>query len=98
MPVRYERGTLNYPGIASLYVGIGFFREIGIPVISDQAMNMSHHLFQIMSEEPNITIHAPIPSSLLFPSISKVSKAMMQGLSFHECMVWLFGQVFIVHR
>ena len=79
MPVKYECGTLNYPGIASLYAGIGFIRETGIPVISDQTMNMNRYMLQKMSKEPNITIHNPDTDSLLFPSILKVSKAMMPG-------------------
>jgi cysteine desulfurase family protein len=59
MPLKYECGTPNYPGIAALYAGTGFVKETGIHAIRDHTLNMNRFLLQELSREPAIAIHNP---------------------------------------
>ena len=56
MPMKYEAGTANYPGIASLYAGIGYVETKGIDRIEAHTMGLCRHLIASLQEEPDIII------------------------------------------
>ena len=56
MPLKYEAGTANYPGIASLYAGIGYVETEGIDRIEARTMGLCRHLIDSLQGEPGITI------------------------------------------
>ncbi len=56
MPFRFEAGTHNYPGIASLNAGIRFLRERGIATVGQETMDMTGDLIQELGSADSITI------------------------------------------
>jgi cysteine desulfurase family protein len=56
MPARFEAGTHNYPGIASLNAGIRFLQEKGIGNIAQETMEMTRLLISRLKESGSISI------------------------------------------
>jgi cysteine desulfurase family protein len=56
MPERFEAGTHNYPGIASLGAGIRFLQERGIGNVQRETMEMTRYLIRKLEETGSITI------------------------------------------
>jgi cysteine desulfurase family protein len=56
MPERFEAGTHNYPGIASLGAGIRFLQERGIGNVQRETMEMTRFLIKRLEETGSITI------------------------------------------
>jgi cysteine desulfurase / selenocysteine lyase len=56
MPERFEAGTHNYPGIASLHAGIRFLQEKGIGNLERETMEMTRFLIGRLSETGSVTI------------------------------------------
>ncbi|MDD1661917.1 MAG: aminotransferase class V-fold PLP-dependent enzyme [Methanomicrobiales archaeon] len=56
MPERFEAGTHNYPGIASLSGGIRFLRERGIGNVERETMAMTRFLIHRLKETGSIAI------------------------------------------
>jgi cysteine desulfurase family protein len=61
MPERFEIGTPNYPGIASLGAGIEFIESVGLDTLTQKAECQTHGLIHELSIEPNITIYNTRP-------------------------------------
>jgi cysteine desulfurase / selenocysteine lyase len=61
MPLKYEAGTANYPGIASLYAGIRYVEKEGIDRIEAHTMDLCRHLTRSLQREPGVTIDNPNP-------------------------------------
>ncbi|HMK15297.1 MAG TPA: aminotransferase class V-fold PLP-dependent enzyme [Methanomicrobiales archaeon] len=73
MPERFEAGTHNYPGIASLHAGIRFIQEKGIGNIARETMEMTRFLIPSLKETGSITIDNEDPD---LPVISLAVKGM----------------------
>jgi len=56
MPIRFEAGTPNYPGIASLNAGIRFLRERGIGAVEQETMAMTGDLISALGSTDSIAI------------------------------------------
>jgi cysteine desulfurase family protein len=61
MPERFEAGTHNYPGIASLNAGIRFLQERGIGNVKRETMEMTLSLISTLKEERSIDIDNETP-------------------------------------
>ena len=64
MPERFEAGTHNYPGIASLNAGIRFLQARGMGKVERETMEMTRYLVSRLKETGSITIdneHPDLP-------------------------------------
>jgi cysteine desulfurase family protein len=61
MPSRFEAGTHNYPGIASLYAGIRFLEERGIRNVERETMEMTGALISRLRSTGSIVIDKEDP-------------------------------------
>ena len=57
MPERFEAGTQNYPGIASLYAGLRFIRSAGIAAIERHGRDLTALFLRKTGSIPGITIY-----------------------------------------
>jgi cysteine desulfurase family protein len=73
MPERFEAGTHNYPGIASLNAGIRFLQERGIGNVERETMEMTRFLISRLEETGTIAIDNKAPD---LPIISLTMKGM----------------------
>ena len=62
LPEKYEIGTQNYPGIASLIAGIHFIESIGIAAIEQKAERQTRLIIDKIASEPGITIYNTHPN------------------------------------
>ncbi|MDD1664657.1 MAG: aminotransferase class V-fold PLP-dependent enzyme, partial [Methanomicrobiales archaeon] len=56
MPSRFEAGTHNYPGIASLYAGIRFLEERGIRNVEHETLGMTRNLISRLRSAGSVVI------------------------------------------
>lgn len=61
MPARFESGTHNYPGIASLYAGIRFIEEVGLAAIERKGRELTQSFIQALKKTDTIVIHNESP-------------------------------------
>jgi len=61
MPMRFEAGTSNYPGIASLLAGVRFIKNIGLAEIGRFGKELSGHFIRELERVPGITIYNDNP-------------------------------------
>jgi cysteine desulfurase family protein len=61
MPIRFESGTPNYPGIASLYAGIRFISSTGLETIGKKNRDLTHLFIRELKNKPGITIYNDAP-------------------------------------
>ena len=61
MPQRFEAGTPNYPGIASLLAGIRYIEHEGQDVISNKCRSLISHMVGKLSGDPNIVLYNQNP-------------------------------------
>ena len=61
MPERFETGTHNYPGIASLYAGIRFINTVGISEIGRTGKDLTDHFIRELKRTKGITIYNENP-------------------------------------
>jgi selenocysteine lyase/cysteine desulfurase len=61
MPERFETGTHNYPGIASLYAGLRFISHAGISTIERHGRDLSAIFIRELNRIPGITIYNENP-------------------------------------
>jgi len=57
LPERYEIGTHNYPGIASLIAGVNFIRATGMKKMKEKAEQQTRFMIDELSAESAITIY-----------------------------------------
>jgi selenocysteine lyase/cysteine desulfurase len=67
MPHRFEAGTHNYPGIASLYAGIRYIQEEGLIHIERKTREMTDYLIDELRREKNIVLHHDHPDLPVIP-------------------------------
>jgi selenocysteine lyase/cysteine desulfurase len=61
MPVRFEAGTHNYPGIASLYAGIRFITATGQDAIEKTTMDLTRMFIRDLRKIRGITLYNEHP-------------------------------------
>jgi cysteine desulfurase/selenocysteine lyase len=61
MPQKFEAGTLNYPGIASLLAGIRSIERLGQDAITSKCRSLTTLFIRELTKDPNITLYAPAP-------------------------------------
>ena len=61
MPMRFESGTPNYPGIASLYAGIRFISSTGLETIGKKNSDLTRLFIRELENKPGITIYNDVP-------------------------------------
>lgn len=61
MPERFETGTHNYPGIASLYAGIRFINKVGISEIERTGRDLTDQFIRELKCTKGITIYNEKP-------------------------------------
>ncbi len=61
MPERFETGTHNYPGIASLFAGVRFINTVGIGEIERTGNDLTNRFIRDLKQIPGITIYNDKP-------------------------------------
>jgi cysteine desulfurase family protein len=61
MPMRFEAGTHNYPGIASLYAGIRFIRSTGQEAIERKNTDLTRYFIRELKTIRGVTIYNETP-------------------------------------
>ncbi|MEJ5285945.1 MAG: aminotransferase class V-fold PLP-dependent enzyme [Bacteroidota bacterium] len=59
MPIHYEAGTPNTPGIISLYAGVQFLLQTGLDKIIEHKKKLYQILFDELGDNPDIEIYSP---------------------------------------
>jgi cysteine desulfurase / selenocysteine lyase len=67
MPMRFEAGTPNYPGIASLYAGIRFITATGQEVIEKRTADLTRRFIRDLKTIPGITLYNENPDLPVVP-------------------------------
>lgn len=63
MPVRFEAGTPNFPGIAALTAGIRYLSDTGFDQIPSHLAEMSRYLSGRLSDLDAVTLYNPDPDT-----------------------------------
>lgn len=61
MPQKFEAGTPNYPGIASLLAGIRFIEQQGQDAITNKCRGLTALFIKEITRNPDITLYTPAP-------------------------------------
>ena len=61
MPERFEAGTHNYPGIASLYAGIRFITSMGLEAIGKKNTDVTRGFIRELKDIQGVTIYNENP-------------------------------------
>ena len=61
MPMKFEVGTPNYPGIVSLVAGIHYIEEIGLAEVGKKTMGMTRLLIDAIKDHPGIMLYNDHP-------------------------------------
>jgi selenocysteine lyase/cysteine desulfurase len=61
MPMRFETGTPNYPGIASLYAGVRFINTVGLREIERQGKELAEYFIRELKHLPGIILYNDAP-------------------------------------
>jgi cysteine desulfurase family protein len=61
MPTRFESGTHNYPGLASLYAGVRFIEGVGITEIERKGRELTQSFIQALKKTDTIIIYNESP-------------------------------------
>ena len=62
MPMRFETGTPNYPGIASLCAGLRFIDTVGLEKIELKEQELTRHFIRELKRIPGITMYNDAPT------------------------------------
>jgi selenocysteine lyase/cysteine desulfurase len=63
MPVRFESGTPNFPGIASITAGLRYISGIGLDQVISHTSCMSRYIFGRLSRLEPLILHTPTPDT-----------------------------------
>lgn len=61
MPQKFEAGTPNYPGIASLLAGIRFIERFGQDAITNKCRGLTALFTKELKKVPDLTLYTPSP-------------------------------------
>jgi cysteine desulfurase / selenocysteine lyase len=70
LPDRYESGTQNGPGIASLGAGVAFVMEQGVSAIYEHGSKLTEALLTGLAAMPEVRIHGPKAPGATLPIVS----------------------------
>jgi selenocysteine lyase/cysteine desulfurase len=62
MPMRFETGTHNYPGIASLYAGIQFINTVNLDKIGRKGKELTQYFVRELNRKSGITLYNDAPN------------------------------------
>jgi len=57
MPLKFEAGTQNHPGIASVYAGVGFIEKAGLQKIRKKTRSLARSIVSAIGKEENVTVY-----------------------------------------
>ena len=57
MPMRFETGTHNYPGIASLFAGVRFINTVGLSEIERKGKELANRFIRALKRTPGIILY-----------------------------------------
>lgn len=63
MPARFESGTPNFPGIASLTAGIRYLSHIGLNRVSAHTTRMTKYICSRLSQMHSVILYTPAPDT-----------------------------------
>jgi cysteine desulfurase family protein len=61
MPQKFEAGTPNYPGIASLLAGLSYIEREGQDAITNKCRSLTSRFIGTLSRDPDIILYTPAP-------------------------------------
>jgi cysteine desulfurase/selenocysteine lyase len=61
MPMRFEAGTPNFPGIASLFAGVRFIGSVGLEKIVRKGKELTQYFIRELERIPGITLYTTAP-------------------------------------
>jgi cysteine desulfurase / selenocysteine lyase len=61
LPLKFETGTQNYPGIAALDAGTGFVRRKGVDTILSQSVRMTAYMVKALGDIEGVRLYNPSP-------------------------------------
>jgi selenocysteine lyase/cysteine desulfurase len=61
MPMRFETGTPNYPGIASIYAGLRFINSVSLEEIERKGKELTAFFIRKLKDIPGITLYNDAP-------------------------------------
>jgi len=67
LPMKFEPGTPNFPGIASLYAGVRFIERIGLDTIVDHTSDLTRRFIRELGTDRNISIYNTKPDLPVIP-------------------------------
>ncbi|MCX6685317.1 MAG: aminotransferase class V-fold PLP-dependent enzyme [Methanoregula sp.] len=67
MPERFETGTHNYPGIASLFAGVRFINTISLSEIERKGKELANRFIRELKRTPGITLYNDAPDLPVVP-------------------------------
>jgi len=67
MPMRFETGTHNYPGIASLFAGVRFINTVGLSEIERKGKELANRFIRALKRTPGITLYNDAPDLPVVP-------------------------------
>jgi cysteine desulfurase/selenocysteine lyase len=67
MPERFETGTHNYPGIASLFAGVRFINTVGLSEIKRKGKELANRFIRELKRTPGITLYNDAPDLPVVP-------------------------------
>jgi selenocysteine lyase/cysteine desulfurase len=67
MPMRFEAGTHNYPGIASLYAGVRFISSVGFEEIGRKGKELTGCFIRKLKGDRNIVVYNERPDLPVVP-------------------------------
>jgi cysteine desulfurase family protein len=67
MPERFETGTHNYPGIASLFAGVRFINTAGLSEIERKGKDLTNRFIRELKRTPGITLYNDAPDLPVVP-------------------------------
>jgi cysteine desulfurase family protein len=91
MPMRFETGTHNYPGIASLYAGTRFITSTGLDAIGKKNKVLTRLFIRALEKKQSITIYNNAPD---LPVVS----FNISGIDNHEAGFILAGAYNVITR
>jgi cysteine desulfurase family protein len=67
MPMRFEAGTPNYPGIASLYAGVRFITSTGLDAIGKKTGDLTQRFIRELNADRNLVVYNKRPDLPVVP-------------------------------
>ena len=70
MPEALEAGTLNLPGIAGLTAGVEYVNSVGLEMIRQREMDLTHYFYTEVTKIPGVRVYGDFGAPLRCPIVS----------------------------